>query len=133
MTESSNFIISFSDIIGSRLAELHLQLGTLFDPNEALSIGLVDQVCAPEEIDSAAGFLSLGIVACPDLYFLEKMATGIVHVPYKAIRLTKQLMREDLANYLRENRKEDAYKFISQVQAEETQMNIGRFLAAMKK
>ena len=61
------------------------------------------------------------------------MANGIVRVPYKAIRLTKQLMREDLANYLRENQKEDAYKFISQVQAEETQMNIGRFLAAMKK
>jgi len=59
LTESSNFIISFSDIIGSRLAELHLQLGTLFDPNEALSIGLVDQVCAPEEIDSAAGFFYL--------------------------------------------------------------------------
>lgn len=67
------------------------------------------------------------------MYFLEKMANGIVHIPYKAIRLTKQLMREDLANYLRENQKEDAYKFISQVQAEETQMNIGRFLAAMKK
>jgi len=108
---------NYRDIIGSRLAELHLQLGTLFDPNEALSIGLVDQVCAPEEIDIAA----------------EKMANGIVHIPYKAIRLTKQLMREDLANYLRENQKEDAYKFISQVQAEETQMNIGRFLAAMKK
>ena len=56
MTKWSDFKITFSDIIGSRLAELHLQLGTLFDPNEALSIGLVDQVCAPEEIDIAAGF-----------------------------------------------------------------------------
>ena len=61
------------------------------------------------------------------------MAKQIIAVPHKAIGLTKQLLREDLANYLRENRKEDAVKFIRQVQAEETQLNIGRYLAAMKK
>ena len=61
------------------------------------------------------------------------MAKQIISVPHKAIGLTKQLLREDLANYLRENRKEDADKFISQVQAEETQLNIGRYLAALKK
>ena len=61
------------------------------------------------------------------------MAERIIAIPYKAIGLTKQLLREDLANYLRENREVDAKKFISQVQAEETQMNIGRYLAALKK
>ena len=61
------------------------------------------------------------------------MAERIITIPYKAIGLTKQLLREDLANYLRENRKVDAEKFISQVQAEETQKNIGRYLAALKK
>jgi len=108
---------NYRDIIGSRLAELHLQLGTLFSPSEALSIGLVDQVCASDEIDNAA----------------DKMAKQIIAVPHKAVGLTKQLLREDLANYLRENRKQDAEKFISQVQAEETQQNIGRYLAALKK
>ena len=61
------------------------------------------------------------------------MANRIITIPHKAIGLTKQLIREDLASYLRENRKSDAEKFIKQVQAEETQKNIGKYLAALKK
>ena len=38
----------YQDIIGKRQGELHLQLGTLFDAQEANKLGLVDKVVKDE-------------------------------------------------------------------------------------
>ena len=47
---------TYVNAIGSRQANLALQLSTLFPPQEALKIGLIDQVCPLEDLNSEAGF-----------------------------------------------------------------------------
>ena len=109
---------SFLDIIGKRAGELHLQLGSLFPADEAHKLGLVDIVVSTEE----------------DLYSeADKFAQKLLKVPSKPVALTKQLLRRELLDYLEKNKERDARRFIAQVQAEQTQTDIGNFLKAMKK
>ena len=47
--------INFCDVVGRRQTDLALQMGTLFTPQQALSIGLVDQLAgSPEELRQEA-------------------------------------------------------------------------------
>ena len=108
----------FVDIIGERAGELHLQLGSLFPADEAHKLGLVDVVVSTEkELFSEA----------------NKFAEKLLKVPSKPVALTKQLLRRELLDYLEKNKERDARRFIAQVQAEQTQTDIGNFLKAMKK
>ena len=66
-------------------------------------------------------------------YQLKNLKIPIKRVPNKPVALTKQLLRAPHLEYLRVNRIEDAKRFTAQVQAEQTQKDIGHFLAAMKK
>ena len=60
------------------------------------------------------------------------MAENFMRIPKKALVTTKTLLRRDIANYLLENRKRDAQRFIDQVQAEQTQKDIGNYIKHMK-
>jgi len=107
----------YQDIIGKRQGELHLQLGSLFSASEAKKLGLIDQVA----VDQA------------DLNEqVRQFAIRILRVPPKPVALTKQLLRAPYLDYLKANRECDAQRFIAQVQAEQTQRDIGQFLEAMK-
>lgn len=40
----------FSRTIGYRQSELGIQIGTLYSPQQALKINLVDEICSPNEL-----------------------------------------------------------------------------------
>jgi enoyl-CoA hydratase/carnithine racemase len=40
---------AFVSVVGMRTADLHLQLGTLFSAEEALDVGLVDELAKDED------------------------------------------------------------------------------------
>ena len=44
------------DVVGRRVAEEALIKGTLFTPQEAKAIGMVDQLCSIDELQPNAGF-----------------------------------------------------------------------------
>ena len=46
---------TFVNTVGVRQANLALQFGSLFTPEDALKMGLVDQICPIEQINSEAG------------------------------------------------------------------------------
>ena len=49
----------FRNTVGSRTAELGLQLGTLYSPQIALQIGLIDEMCPLNDVTGAAGLFHL--------------------------------------------------------------------------
>ena len=110
-------IILIVDVIGKRQGELHLELGSLFSPKEALKLGLVDAITDSNILDLEA----------------EKMALKFIKVPKKALTTTKQLLRKPKIKYLIDNRERDTLRFIAQVQAPQTQKDIGNYINAMKK
>lgn len=108
---------TYSDAIGKREANLALQLSTLYPPQDAKKIGLVDHVCPLDELPVEAEIILKKFIAIP--------ARGRV--------ATKLMLHEPLANWLRANQTDDADKFIAQVLNPETQHDIGNYLAYLKK
>merc|ERR1711990_414049 len=75
----------YQDIIGKREGELHLQLGSLFSPEEAFKLGLVDQI-----VESSN---KLEIKA-------EEEVLKFIKIPKKAFQTTKETLRKDKVEYL---------------------------------
>merc|ERR1712243_158205 len=79
----------FQDTTGKRNAELHLQLGTLLTPEEALKIGLLDEIVSIEDFEETIGIY----------------ADRVLQMPSKsAIASTKYLLRKKLLDHVYLNR-----------------------------
>ena len=103
--------------IGQRQTELALMLGTLFNPQQALSIGMVDQVVDNREECLAATY---------------KIVSQLSKIPSEARHVSKMLMRQPTLDSLTSNKQEDIEYFAKFIQQPITQKPMGMSLEALK-
>lgn len=105
------------DTVGQRNAELSLSLGLLYDPNEALAIGLVDELVAKDQVlESAKG-----------------EATKWGKIPPTARFASKMLARKARLDHLVATRKEDTDFFCSFVTKPGVQKTLEGYLQTLAK
>lgn len=111
------FMSTLRDIISPRNAEMALTLGTLFKTDEALRIGLVDEVAADkaEAIAKCEAFLLKHQKVNPDARFQTKM-----------------LIRGKDIQKLVDSRKSDEEMFFSIVNQDKMQKQLGLFVTVLK-
>ena len=107
----------YMDTIGHRRAELALSLGTLFSPQEALDIGLVDQLVTDGDVIDAA----------------KREAHKWIRIPMEARVGAKELTRGPQIQNLLDNRQEDTDHFVSFVTKESVQKSLDMYIEQMKK
>jgi len=103
--------------IGHRQGELAISKGTLFTPEEALKIGLVDELIPFDNV-------------------LEKSkdtALEWAQIPPHARLASKMLARKKYLNELTATRKDDVENFKSFVLNDQVQLNLGAYLESLKK
>lgn len=105
----------YINTIGHRTAEKALALGTLFEPDQALEIGLVDEMS--DNVES-------------DAYVHAKRWTRI---PASSRLTTKQRTRGRLIDFIEIHREKDATDFVNEVQMPATQVAIGQYLDSLRK
>jgi len=103
--------------VGKRHTELALMLGTLFTPDKALSIGLIDSVVADKEEALAQA---------------EQMLTQLMKIPSEARHVSKMLLRQDLLDRLSKNKEEDIDHFANFIVQPVIQKPMGMYLEALK-
>ena len=108
---------TFSYVVGNRKAERMLQLGETPTADEALTIGLVDQVVAEEEVMSVA----------------TKELEKFMAIPASARWMTRDMMRRDLVQFMstEEEREYDVNFFGNLLQNPEVQSNIAKYMARL--
>jgi len=103
--------------IGQRQTELALMLGTLFNPQQALSIGMVDQVVDNREECLAATY---------------KIVSQLSKIPSEARHVSKMLMRQPTLDSLTSNKQKDIEYFAKFIQQPIIQKPMGMYLEALK-
>lgn len=105
------------NILSARVAENALTLGKMFSTEEALKIGLVDEVAANK---------AEALERC------EKFLLESAQVPHEARAITKKTSRSrDIAD-LQNNREEDLEFFLSIVSQPKVQKRMGAYLENLK-
>ena len=105
----------YIDVLGHRQAELALMEGTLFSPQQALELGLVDDIDDETDLQVAA---------------IAK-AKAFNKIPQPAKAAVKELTRKPLLESLQQDRDRDVDFFCNFVTAPHVQAAIGRYLQAM--
>lgn len=105
-------------IIAAKEAERTLLFGTIYSAQDALKIGMVDEL-ATDKNDS--------IAKC-EAYLMKFNA-----IPPQARNNTKQLSRQSLLDYMRTQREKDLEEFVASVMNEEAQHVIKKYLESLKK
>ena len=103
--------------IGQRQTELALMLGTLFNPQQALSIGMVDQVVDTREECMEAAY---------------KVVLQLAKIPSEARHVSKMLMRQPTLDKLTSNKQEDIDHFSNFITQPIIQKPLGMYLEALK-
>ena len=103
--------------IGFRKAERALSIGTLFTPEEALSIGLVDEVVPTKDV----------MEKC----LLEAMNWAMI--PSQTRFASKMLARKKYLDELVANREKDTEHFCSFIQNDIVQARLGAYLESLKR
>lgn len=103
--------------IGFRQGEMALALGTLFNPNEALGVGLVDLTVDRELVLESS----------------YEIARRWGKIPPHARVATKQLARGQYISDLKDKRKEDLDYFTSFVLTDKVQTSLGFYLESLSK
>jgi len=103
--------------IGQRQTELALMLGTLFTSQQALSIGMVDQVVESREECLAAA---------------HKVTTQLSKIPSEARHVSKMLMRQPTLDKLTSSKQEDIQHFANFITQPIIQKPMGMYLEALK-
>lgn len=103
--------------IGFRRGEMALSMGTLFNPSEALGIGLIDLVVDRESVVESS----------------QETAKRWAKIPPHARIATKKLIRDQYILELQEKRKDDLEYFTSFVLNSEVQKNLGLYLESLSK
>lgn len=107
----------YVDIIGHRRAEMALSLGTLFSPQEALEVGLVDEVAHDSNVVDIA----------------KQRASEWMKIPMEARVGAKKLTRGRQLQHLQDNRQADADHFCSFVTQESVQKSLGMYIEQLSK
>jgi 3,2-trans-enoyl-CoA isomerase len=119
----------YIDALGHRKAELALLSGILFPPEQALKIGLVDELVRADDngddnLEAAGGRSSVEDAAI-------SKAKEFVRIPQGARAAVKQLTRGPLVDKLERDREKDVDVFCEFVTSDNVQVAIGRYLEAM--
>jgi len=107
---------AFQAVVGYRQAEMLLMTGRLLNPQEALKIGLIDAVVAPEELMAAVDAEMKQFLAIPEIGRVK----------------TKQLMRRDYVADFIEKREEDLQGFTDAVNNPILQKTLGMYFKALQ-
>lgn len=112
------FEASYLSVLPRRVAERALMLGTMFSTEEALRVGLVDEVADDKEdaLRRCAAFLEQYRAVSP-----------------VARALSKQSLRREALDQLRNNREGDLDLFVFAVTQPKTQAALGSYLEKLKK
>jgi 3,2-trans-enoyl-CoA isomerase len=103
--------------IGFRQGEMALALGTLFNPNDAATVGLVDLIVDRELVLESS----------------YEVAKQWGKIPSHARVATKKLARGPFIADLEDKRREDLDYFTSFVLSEKVQMSLGLYLESLSK
>lgn len=109
---------TFVNTIGVRQSERALQLGSLFTPDEALKIGLVDRVLPDTEAATAVA---------------ESELKEFLQIPAMARYLSKMRIREAALKNLLENREKDLNTFVNFATTDAVQKGLGIYLQSLAK
>ncbi|KAG5307320.1 ECI1 isomerase, partial [Acromyrmex insinuator] len=112
------FMDVYISLIGHRQAELALLRGVMFKPEKALQLGLVDEL-AKDKMDA--------IEKC------KKYISSYDNVPGLARTTTKVHLRNDLIEWLKNNKKADTDNFINYVQSPKVQNGLKLYIEYLKK
>jgi 3,2-trans-enoyl-CoA isomerase len=105
------------DTIGRRQAELSLALGTLYSPEEALKIGLVDLVVPQDQVEAKA----------------SEAALQWAKIPAQARVASKRMIRKDRLDRLKASRSQDVEHFANFVITEQVQDSLTAYLDMLAK
>ena len=126
--------------IGLRKAELAMQLGQLFSKEEALEVGLVDELVAPnEQCETNNALLDLLPTAIKDqasnalMQQAYKQAKVYAKIPPQARVASKLLTREHYIKDMIQTREQDTDYFCGFVTQEAVQRNLIAYVEALKK
>ncbi|NXK55996.1 ECI1 isomerase, partial [Chauna torquata] len=108
---------TFVNVVGHRVAERSLQLGSLHSVTEAHRIGLVDELVPEDKLKERAVAVMAEWLALPD----------------HARQLTKTMMRKALLDRLVAHREEDIQNFISFISKESIQKSLRTYMEMLKK
>ncbi|EOA95045.1 3,2-trans-enoyl-CoA isomerase, mitochondrial, partial [Anas platyrhynchos] len=108
---------TFVNVVGHRVAESSLQLGSLHSAPEAHRIGLVDELVPEEKLKDRATAVMQQWLALPD----------------HARQLTKTMMRKAVLDRLVAHREEDVQNFISFISKESIQKSLRMYMEMLKK
>ncbi|XP_056264173.1 enoyl-CoA delta isomerase 1, mitochondrial-like isoform X2 [Pseudoliparis swirei] len=108
---------TMTNTVGHRTTEVALQLGLLYNPSEALKIGLVDQVVPEDQVLATA----------------TQTMTKWLAIPDHARALTKSMMRKPTIDKLTSNREADIQHFVNFITKDSIQKSLGIYMAMLKK
>ena len=133
-------------LIGHRRGELALALGTLFEPEDAMRLGLIDEVIydspdSPGEIDEESRDILENLLPS-DLQYKSsdsllqralKQAREFAEVPSNARTASKMITRKSHLRYMVTNREADTDWFCEFINQTDVQENLRRYVKKMKK
>uniref|UniRef100_A0A8C7WNL7 Enoyl-CoA delta isomerase 1, mitochondrial n=1 Tax=Oryzias sinensis TaxID=183150 RepID=A0A8C7WNL7_9TELE len=108
---------TMANTVGHRTTEMALQLGLLYNPSEALKVGLVDQLVPEDQILSAA----------------TQTMTKWLAIPDHARQITKSMMRKPTIDRLTSNREADIQNFVNFITKDSIQKSLRAYLEILKK
>ncbi|CAG0916054.1 unnamed protein product [Notodromas monacha] len=111
------FMDAFVALVGTRQADLHLQLGTLFTPQEALKNGLVDELASSEEEAREKSVAAI---------------SKFLAVPGFPRYMTKTSVRSQITARFVDGRDNDLETFLNFVQMPATQKTMIKYVEALK-
>ncbi|XP_008293728.1 enoyl-CoA delta isomerase 1, mitochondrial [Stegastes partitus] len=103
--------------VGFRTTEVALQLGLLYNPSDALKIGLVDQLVPEDQVLATA----------------TKTMTKWFAIPDHARQITKSMMRKPTIDKMTSNREADIKNFVSFITKDSIQKSLRMYLEMLKK
>ena len=103
--------------IGFRKGEMALSLGTLFKPEEALKIGMVDELVPRDDVMDKS----------------RKVALNWTQIPPHARVASKMLARKEFLDNLVNGRDQDVEQFSRFVLNDKVQTNLGAYLESLKR
>ncbi|KAI4899381.1 hypothetical protein NFI96_027286, partial [Prochilodus magdalenae] len=107
---------TMANTVGNRTTELSLQFGLMYNPTDALKIGLVDQLVPEDKVLSTASETMMKWFALPD----------------HARQISKSMMRKPTIDKLVSNREADIKNFVSFITKDSIQKSLGMYLAMLK-
>ncbi|CAF0705140.1 unnamed protein product [Brachionus calyciflorus] len=103
--------------IGFRETEKSLKFAKIYNPHQALKLGLIDEIVSSDKLLSRS----------------EEVMKTWCKIPTLAREMTKESMRSETLGKLVNNREVDVQEFITSTMDPHLQDNLGKYLASLKK